>query len=423
MMKRDLYIIFGPPGSGKTAQATFLSEQLKLEKISWGNLYRDEAAKKKYRKEIAVIDNKKTSILKRSKAIASIINKEIDKLNGNNSNGLVLDGFPRRIEEARELKKMIQKGRYSIKALIRINPSLETAIARYNGRYICEKCHRYFTDFVPGKNENHCDLDGGRLKKVLTPPNKIKEDFFLYLHEVSGAIDYLKGISEAHFDVSGDEDDIVIFSNILMKLKSKVKDDWKIFRRQSSSLVETIYGDFQLISYQSELDYQYHLALVKGRVRGKSGVLLRIHSSCITGDIFGSYRCDCGDQLHRSLKAINKAGSGIVIYLFQEGRGINIINKLKAYKLQRDGADTVDANEMLGLPAELRSYYVVKDILGDLDVESVVLLTNNPDKMKKLTDLGVVVEGIKNIEIEPNKHNGKYLSTKKEKMGHLLKKV
>ena len=136
MMKRDLYIIFGPPGSGKTAQATFLSEQLKLEKISWGNLYRDEAAKKKYRKEIAVIDNKKTSILKRSKAIASIINKEIDKLNGNNSNGLVLDGFPRRIEEARELKKMIQKGRYSIKALIRINPSLETAVARYNGRYI-----------------------------------------------------------------------------------------------------------------------------------------------------------------------------------------------------------------------------------------------------------------------------------------------
>jgi 3,4-dihydroxy 2-butanone 4-phosphate synthase/GTP cyclohydrolase II len=173
----------------------------------------------------------------------------------------------------------------------------------------------------------------------------------------------------------------------------------------------------------SKVDYKHHLALVKGNVRNKRGVLLRIHSSCMTGDIFGSLKCDCGKQLEKALKIINKAGQGVLIYLYQEGRGINIINKIDAYNLQRKGADTVMANELLKLPPDMREYTAAKDILSDLGVRSVKILTNNPDKIYKLEELGIIVESSIPLEIRPHKYNKKYLATKKNKMGHTLKLV
>lgn len=174
------------------------------------------------------------------------------------------------------------------------------------------------------------------------------------------------------------------------------------------------------MAYQSKVNFDVHLAIVKGNVVGKKRVPVRVHSSCMTGDILGSLKCDCGQQLAAALQYIEDRKEGIVLYLLQEGRGINIINKLLAYDLQRKGRDTVQTNEDLGLPSELREYGLVKDMLHDLGVVSINLLTNNPDKINKLIGVGVNVEDRISIEIEPIPENAKYLSTKVEKMGHSI---
>lgn len=182
-------------------------------------------------------------------------------------------------------------------------------------------------------------------------------------------------------------------------------------------------GKFRLIAYQNGNPDKYHLALVVGNPKGKSGVLVRVHSSCITGDIFGSLRCDCGPQLENAMSLIEKAGNGIILYLFQEGRGIGLINKLKAYKLQEEGLDTVEANLKLGLPVDLREYRPAAEILKDLGIKSIKLMTNNPDKIAELASLGVRVEERMPLEIKPVETNKKYLATKKIKLGHLLTEV
>ena len=183
------------------------------------------------------------------------------------------------------------------------------------------------------------------------------------------------------------------------------------------------FGKFDLIAYESPVTQMFHLALVKGDVSGKSDVVMRIHSSCITGDIFGSLRCDCREQLIGAAEYIEKVGTGVVIYAFQEGRGIGLINKLKAYYLQEGGLDTVEANLALGLPEDSRNYDFVKFILDDLKIQSVVLITNNPDKQTQLENLGVNVSGILQSVVTPCEHNLKYLQTKKYKMNHLLEGV
>ena len=199
----------------------------------------------------------------------------------------------------------------------------------------------------------------------------------------------------------------------------------RLVERVATTSMPTEWGDFQLIAYESSLDGETHLAFVTGdpgaaAARGED-VLVRVHSECLTGDVFGSQRCDCGPQLHRSMERIQQHGCGVVVYLRgQEGRGIGIGHKLRAYELQERGLDTVDANLALGLPVDRREYGTGAQILADLGVRSVRLLTNNPQKYRGLAGFGIHVAGREPIVITPNPHNEAYLRTKRDRLGHLL---
>jgi 3,4-dihydroxy 2-butanone 4-phosphate synthase/GTP cyclohydrolase II len=182
----------------------------------------------------------------------------------------------------------------------------------------------------------------------------------------------------------------------------------------------TFYGDFKLTAYTQLNTGEEHVALHKGQWEHDEPVMVRVHSSCITGDIFGSCRCDCGDQLHKSMEMIQKEGKGVIVYMNQEGRGIGLLNKLKAYQLQEKGLDTVEANIELGFKMDQRDYGIGAQILRDLGVQKMKLLSNNPKKRTGLIGYGLeIIENVP-IVIKPNLHNQKYLNTKKEKMGHEL---
>jgi len=182
----------------------------------------------------------------------------------------------------------------------------------------------------------------------------------------------------------------------------------------------TTYGEFELHMYRSLVDNAHHLALVKGRISKDATTLVRVHSECLTGDVFGSMRCDCGNQLHAALQQIEEAGSGVLVYMRQEGRGIGLSAKIHAYKLQQEGLDTVEANERLGFPMELRDYGIGAQILVDLGVRRMRFLTNNPKKVVGLEGYGLELAEVVPIKFPPNPHNEKYLETKRVKMGHLL---
>jgi len=200
------------------------------------------------------------------------------------------------------------------------------------------------------------------------------------------------------------------------------------YRRQTEKLVErivstklpTAYGEFTAVGYRSLVDDKHHVAMVKGDVSGKDDVLVRVHSECLTGDVFHSLRCDCGEQLAAALAQIEGEGEGVLLYLSQEGRGIGLLNKLRAYKLQEDGLDTVDANLKLGLPADLRDYGIGAQILGDLGLTSIRILTNNPKKIIGLEGYGLSVTDQVPIQTTPNAHNADYLRVKRERLGHTL---
>jgi len=201
------------------------------------------------------------------------------------------------------------------------------------------------------------------------------------------------------------------------------------YRRKHDKLVERVvatglptgFGEFTAVGYRSLVDDKHHVALVKGEVEGKEDVIVRVHSECLTGDVFHSLRCDCGEQLESALAMIEREGQGVLLYLAQEGRGIGLLNKLRAYKLQQDeGLDTVEANLRLGLPADLRDYGIGAQILADLGLTSIRILTNNPKKIRGLEGYGLRVSDQIPIEHLPNPHNEAYLRTKADRMGHTL---
>ncbi len=203
-------------------------------------------------------------------------------------------------------------------------------------------------------------------------------------------------------------------------IKYRMRNEFLVRRGATVTLPTEYGGTFTAIAYESDIDSSHHLALVKGEIRLEDEVLVRVHSQCLTGDVFGSKRCDCGDQLHKAMAMVEEEGKGVILYMNQEGRGIGLINKLKAYGLQEDGKDTVEANEELGFKADLRDYGIGAQILVDLGVRKIRLMTNNPRKIIGLEGYGIkVVERIA-IETDPHMENLHYLKTKKKKLGHLL---
>lgn len=219
------------------------------------------------------------------------------------------------------------------------------------------------------------------------------------------------------FEISKKHNLKIITIEDLINYRKRVE---KLVKNEVNVKLPTIFGDFNISAYTDEIEEKEYIALIKGNVEQKENVSVRLHSECLTGDVFGSKRCDCREQLHRALKELEEKGEGVLIYLRQEGRGIGIINKLKAYSLQDEGFDTVEANHKLGFEDDLRDYAVAAQIIKDLEIKSVSLKTNNPKKIEGLLKYGVNVVNRENIEIIANELDKKYLKTKKEKMGHIL---
>lgn len=195
-----------------------------------------------------------------------------------------------------------------------------------------------------------------------------------------------------------------------------------LIRRMAEATIPTHFGgDFKIIVYENDVDDWQHIALVKGEIEKDDEVLVRVHSECLTGDVFASKKCDCGDQLHRAMEMVEREGKGVIVYMRQEGRGIGLVNKIKAYALQEDGHDTVEANIALGFKPDLRDYGIGAQILVDLGVHKMRLMTNNPKKIVGLEGYGIEITQRVPLEVHPNENNIRYMKTKQKKMGHLLK--
>ncbi len=209
------------------------------------------------------------------------------------------------------------------------------------------------------------------------------------------------------------------FITVAQIVSHRLKNE-QLVHRVAEAELPTPYGDFRIVGYRNDVDDREHVALVRGEVDGAEEVLVRVHSKCLTGDVFGSRRCDCREQLHRAMEAIAEDGRGVVVYLDQEGRGIGLLNKLRAYELQDEGHDTVEANEMLGFPPDLRNYGIGAQILHDLGISSMRILTNNPKKLSGLDGFDLEIAERVPLDVEATDENEGYLDAKRDKMGHLL---
>lgn len=308
-------------------------------------------------------------------------------------------------------------------------------------------------DYIHGTTTGVSAADRAATVKALTDPNAHAEDFarpghIFPLRAIEGGVLRRAGHTEAAVDLCKlaglypaavlceilDDDGTMARLPKLQQLAKKFNlkiisvRDLIEYRMRRETLVQRIvetnlpskYGTFKLYAYKSLTDNKEHLALVKGDVTAQESVLVRVHSECLTGDVFGSLRCDCNAQLIAAMQRIEQEGCGVVLYMRQEGRGIGLLNKLKAYHLQDEGFDTVEANEKLGFRPDLRDYGIGAQILRDLGVRKMRLMTNNPKKIVGLTGYGLEVVERVPIEIVPNQHNERYLTVKRDKLGHLL---
>ncbi|UCF20487.1 MAG: bifunctional 3,4-dihydroxy-2-butanone-4-phosphate synthase/GTP cyclohydrolase II [Gemmatimonadota bacterium] len=209
------------------------------------------------------------------------------------------------------------------------------------------------------------------------------------------------------------------FVTVAQIIAHRLKTELLVHRVAEANL-PTEFGDFRVVAYANDVDKREHVALIKGDVAGKEDVLVRMHSECLTGDVFHSRRCDCGEQLVTSLRQIESEGCGVLVYMKQEGRGIGLMNKIRAYQLQENGMDTVEANEVLGFPADLRDYGIGVQVLLDLGIKSMRLMTNNPKKIIGLEGYGLSVTEQVPVTVKPNRYNAGYLQAKREKLGHMI---
>lgn len=419
--KGNLIIIFGLPGSGKSTQSVLLEERIGYKYISWGRIARNiingrfgsEDDKR------IVLNNIKNDFSYPEKYIKENIIKIIFKELKTGNTNFVIDGFPKKTQEAKDCIEMIKELDLNLQCVINIACTEKTLFKRIKNRKYCEKCGKFFNDIIKPKNKELCDFDSGKLiKRIDDNPKLVRLRINEYLNDIIPVIQLLSNISKCSFSINGDQDELLIFSDIITKLKSNRKDIFPLFKNVGHTLLPTQYGYFKMYVYQNIINYESHIVLICGNILNKTNIPVRIQSSCITGDIFHSEKCDCGSQLSQAMSFIHKNGQGMILYLFQEGRGINIINKIKAYDLQQKGFDTISANEFLGIPAEMRSYAVVKDILKDFSVKSIRLITNNPDKVSKLLDLGINISNTIELESDHFVFNKEYLKTKVEKMMH-----
>ncbi|MDO8610571.1 MAG: nucleoside monophosphate kinase [bacterium] len=417
----NLIIIFGLPGSGKSTQSVLLEDKLGYKYVSWGRITRNIMNGKLGSEDDKriILNNIKNDFAYPSKYIKNnIISIISEELKGGSTN-FVIDGFPKRAQEAKDCIEIIKELNLNLQCVINIACTEKTLFKRIESRKYCENCGKFFNDIIKPKNEGICDFDSGKLiKRIDDDPEMVKIRIDEYLNDITSAIQLLSSMSEYSFSINGDQDELLIFSDIVTKLKSQRKDIFSLFKNVGHTLLPTQYGYFDMCVYQNIINYESHVVLTCGDVLNKRSIPVRVHSSCVTGDIFHSEKCDCGSQLAQAMSFIQKNGQGMILYLFQEGRGINMINKVKAYDLQQKGLDTVSANEFLGIPAEMRSYAVVKDVLKDFSVKSIRLITNNPDKVSKILDLGVNVDDTIELESDHFVFNQEYLKTKVDKMMH-----
>jgi 3,4-dihydroxy 2-butanone 4-phosphate synthase/GTP cyclohydrolase II len=302
---------------------------------------------------------------------------------------------------------------------LKLHPMVDNNTAKLGTRFTVS------VDAIDGTTTGISAYDRAKTIQVLADDNSKPEDLgrpghIFPIKALKGGVLTRAGHTEASSDLPR------LAGLKPMGIMCEIMDD--AYRNQNEKLINKVtsvdmpteHGDFQLHLYKSEIDDHHHLALTKGDVSGKENVLVRVHSMCLTGDVFHSRRCDCGSQLSKAMEMVEEEGQGVILYMRQEGRGIGLANKILAYKLQEEGRDTVEANEELGFEADLRDYGIGAQILSDLGLSSIRLLTNNPRKVIGLKGYNLeIVERIP-IEVDPNGSNLSYLETKRDKLGHIL---
>lgn len=410
----------GPPASGKSTQGRLLSSRAGFEYISWGGISRllkkgNTALGSRLRE-----CDRECQPHPAREISEHLINHFImpAELAGKS---WIIDGFPRSLAEFEAFEDLLRTQLLSLSHVVILSLNEETSLSRARGRRICPECDATFSE---EDDLDVCPRDGADLQ-TRSDDSLIRERLEFYCEDTLPLICYLTTTQpRAAKTIEAESDTHTVFRSISDHLgidklgQNSWRGSWSDL--VASAKLPTEYGMLQVLAFEHRLSKDTHLALVSGNPLGGYRIPVRIHSSCITGDIFQSKKCECGSQLDLALKYICEKDSGVLIYLFQEGRGIGIVNKLRAYRLQELGADTVEANRALLLPDDARTYEVAVDIIRFSGALSIELLTNNPSKVANLLTLGVNVVSAIPLKAEYGWECTNYMQTKREKMGHVF---